>query len=130
MIQTFCACRIYQFVHQLAFKWNLLSGFVSEHPAVQIKNRQHSVLWKKESGLMDELKVMIKTRISLWSIYSSRYVGSVALTHNHEPIDPSAEYLVQFPAGNRFNSSCNRSNKSPSSTMRISFSFSLMVRNK
>jgi hypothetical protein len=43
---------------------------------------------------------MVKTSMPLKSIYSSRYVGSFALTYNQEPVDACAKDLIQFFVAN------------------------------
>jgi hypothetical protein len=46
-------------MHQFGFKLKFISGFVPERTAVQIWNIWHLVPWKKESGLMGDLDVMM-----------------------------------------------------------------------
>jgi hypothetical protein len=53
---------IHQFVRQLGFKCKLISGFVPERPAVQLKNHWDSIPWKKDSGLMGDLYVIMDKR--------------------------------------------------------------------
>jgi hypothetical protein len=50
-------------VHQIGFKWKLLSGFVPKRTVVQIKDHWHSVVWKRESPLMNDLNMMMNIQL-------------------------------------------------------------------
>jgi hypothetical protein len=46
-------------VLQFREKWKPIGGFVPERSVIQFKDRWHSVMWKKESGWMNDFNIMM-----------------------------------------------------------------------